>query len=736
MLIACAYASSGQGIIQGSVVDEHAQPIVGVNVSVAGHNIGLVSDRSGRFNLKNVPTGENKIILSFIGYETQTVAVSVENNIVSKVSVVMIEGLTQLSDVVVTSSHDRPINTLSSVDIKLRPVNTSQDILRMVPGLFIAQHAGGGKAEQIFLRGFDCDHGTDINIEVDGLPVNMVSHAHGQGYADLHFLMPELVSYVDFDKGPYFADKGDLNTAGYVAFQTKSRLDKNFIKLEGGSFKTGRIVGGMNFIDNKKTNAYFATEYFGSEGFFESSQKFRRFNFQTRINSRINDRLSLTAALSAFSSKWNASGQIPDRAVEEGIITRFGSIDPTEGGNTDRFNAYVKLIRSLNNGGSWENQVYAVRYDFSLYSNFTFYLNDPVNGDQIRQIDHRWIYGYKSRYENTSSWLGKTLKSDVGAGFRYDDVNGVTLDHTVQRTFLNHEQYGDVNELNANAYVSETLFLTDKFSINGALRFDYFHFAYRDRLAQSNLPNVGKAIVSPKINFTYQPSERMSFFVRSGTGFHSNDARVVVVEGGTETLPRAYGVDVGGEFKVTPTLLLHLALWRLDLDQEFVYVGDEGIAEPSGKTKREGIDLSARYQLTSWLFADLDFNLTRPRAKDVPEGENYIPLAPVISSVGGLTVRRNYGLNGSLRYRFIGDRPANETNTVVARGYFIVDAVLNYSRKSWEAGFSIENPFNREWDEAQFDTESRLQNETDPVSEIHFTPGTPFALRLRFTKYF
>ncbi|MBA4057259.1 MAG: TonB-dependent receptor, partial [Marivirga sp.] len=216
-------------------------------------------------------------------------------------------GDVQLADVTVTGVDEKSINTFSTLDIKLRPANTSQDILRMVPGLFIAQHAGGGKAEQIFLRGFDVDHGTDVNLEVDGMPVNMVSHAHGQGYSDLHFVIPEIVNYVDFNKGPYYADKGDFTTAGYVEFQTKNFLDNNFIKLEGGQFGTSRGVVGINLLPvrNTKAQGYVASEFFRSDGFVESPQGFNRFNTMSKISTRIgkNDRLSF--GLSFFTSRWD-----------------------------------------------------------------------------------------------------------------------------------------------------------------------------------------------------------------------------------------------------------------------------------------------------------------------------------------------------------------------------------------------------------------------------------------------
>ena len=725
-----------QGTLQGILADEQHLPLTGANVIIKETGMGEITDASGKFRFQSLKAGSYHVEVSFIGYETKSTPVEIKDGFTVQLTIELKSGAVQLSDLVVSSSPDRPVNTLSQVDIKFRPITTSQDVLRMIPGLFIAQHAGGGKAEQIFLRGFDCDHGTDINVEVDGLPVNMITHAHGQGYADLHFLMPEMINYVDFDKGPYFANKGDLNTAGYVAFQTRNKLDRNFAKVEGGSFNTGRIAAGMNLIETKKSNAFIASEFFRSDGFFVNNQDFTRFNLHARFNTRLSDKLNLSAAFTAFSSEWNASGQIPDRAVDEGIISRFGSIDPTEGGNTSRYNAYVKSTHQFDNGATWENQVFAIRYNFNLFSNFTFYLHDPVNGDQINQKDSRWVYGYKSRYQKTSTHFDKVVKTDIGAGARYNDISTIALEHTVKRTFLNPIQYGAVQELNLNAYVSETLFLTDKFSINAALRLDYFNFTYHDKLSTVQPPAVGKTIVNPKLNLNYQVNPNVSLFVRSGTGFHSNDARVVVAQDGKDILPRAYGLDVGAEVKLTPQLLIHAALWRLDLDQEFVYSGDEGVVEPSGKTTRQGIDVSVRCQLSSWLFADVDANLTKPRAVGLPDGRNYIPLAPVITSVAGLTVRRGYGLNGSVRYRYIGDRPANEDNTLVAKGYFITDAMVNYTRKSWELGVSIENLFDKPWKEAQFDTESRLKNEAAPVDEIHFTPGTPFSLKVRVTKYF
>ncbi len=729
----CSFAS---GVLQGTIFSESNEALIGAHVYITEIAKGTIANSLGQFQFQNIKSGKYTVEISFIGFETQKLTIEIKDGQTISLKTKLKEGGLQLADLVVSASNDRPVNTLSQTDIKLRPVNTSQDILRMVPGLFVGQHAGGGKAEQIFLRGFDIDHGTDINIEVDGMPVNMVSHAHGQGYADLHFLMPELISVVDFDKGPYFADKGDLNTAGYVSFQTKTKLDRNFIKAEGGSFGFGRLAGGVNVLQTSKSNAYIASEYFRTDSYFENSQKFHRFNLQARFNSQLNSTTKLQTGFSAFDSKWDASGQIPERAIANGSISPLGSIDNTEGGNTGRYNLFAKTIHNFKNGSTLENQLYASKYDFSLFSNFTFFLNDPVNGDQIHQQEGRWIYGYKSSFVTAGQLFGKDLKTEIGGGLRYDVINDIALSHTVKRAFLNDVKRGDIRQANLNAYWSETLALTNKLSINAALRFDYLNFSYLDKLSATQPDAVGKSILNPKLNLNYQFNRKINLFASAGTGFHSNDTRVVVAQLGKEILPKAYGIDIGADIKLLPSLFVHAALWQLDLDQEFVYVGDAGVIEPSGKTTRQGIDLSVRYQFNSWIFADVDINFTKPRSTESAQGENFIPLAPLATSVGGLSFQRKDGFNGSLRYRYMGDRPANEDNSVIAKGYFIADAILNYSKPGYTIGLSVENIFDQQWKETQFNTESRLKNEAQPVSEIHFTPGTPIGLKVKFTKTF
>jgi outer membrane receptor protein involved in Fe transport len=345
------------------------------------------------------------------------------------------------------------------------------------------------------------------------------------------------------------------------------------------------------------------------------------------------------------------------------------------------------------------------------------------------------IYGYKANYNQEGSLFRKDLTTEVGLGFRFDDVNDISLSRTIKRAFLRDTQRGEVNEANINFFISETLAISDRWSINSALRFDQFNFRYNDALANTSR-SVSKSIVSPKLNINYQLNDKTQLYVRNGLGFHSNDARVVTEQNGKEILPRAYGIDFGINTKITDRLFLHAALWRLDLDQEFVYVGDEGIVEPSGKTRRSGIDFSVRYEILSWLFLDGDVNLTKPKAKEEPEGQDHIPLAPIISSIGGLSFKMKNGFNGTLRYRYIGDRPANEDKSVIAQGYVLADAVVNYTQSKFEVGLTAENIFNARWNEAQFDTASRLMDEGESVSEIHFTPGTPLYFKLKVCFFF
>jgi len=709
---------------KGIVLDEFGNAIESAYLVNTDSDSHAHTDESGKFTIEKTAVG-NFLSITALGYKKAKFEVS---NTESRI--VLEDDIFRLNEIVIQQKLSA-LNVISKIDLETAPVNSSQEILRKVPGLFIGQHAGGGKAEQIFLRGFDIDHGTDIAISVDGMPVNMVSHAHGQGYADLHFVIPETVEKIDFGKGAYYADKGDFATAGYVAFQTKDQLDKSSISVEAGQFNTLRTVGLFDLLGkNKKQSAYIATEYILTDGPFDSPQNFNRVNLLGKYSAILDDNSKFSISASRFTSKWDASGQIPQRLVDNGTISRFGAVDDTEGGNTSRTNINATIRKLIDENTFLKANAFYSKYDFELYSNFTFFLEDPINGDQIRQKEDRSIYGM-------SAELNKKVKNDdwdvlfqLGVGFRADATIDSELSHTLNRsTTLERIKLGDIDETNGFTYLNSEIKL-GKLLINPAVRLDYFKFNYLDKLAPVyKMQSETEVKISPKLNFIYSQNNDLQFFVKSGIGFHSNDARVVVQNNGKQILPASIGTDIGTIWKPFPKVIVNSALWYLYLEQEFVYVGDAGIVEPSGKSKRMGIDLGLRYQLNDYLYFDADANYTYARSIDEPNGQNYIPLAPDFTTTGGVSFQKWNGLSGGLRYRYLKSRPANEDNSIVAKGYAIADFNVNYTHKSVTFGISIENILNSKWNETQFATESRLQNEPNGVEEIHFTPGTPFFMK-------
>ena len=726
--------TEAQQTIHGKVIDAISrQPIEAASVTVISNKpSATITDLYGNFSIQL--TDKENLKVSYVGYKTAIIA----TDSISNPKIELQRDIVNLQDVVVLqSNHATKFSTLAKIDLDLKPVRNTQELMRLVPGLFVAQHAGGGKAEQIFLRGFDCDHGTDVQVSVDGMPVNMVSHAHGQGYADAHFIIPETVNNIDFGAGPYYTQHGNLNTAGYVAFSTFNNIPDSRIQVEAGRYNTFRTLAMIDLLKNNKDkqSAYVAGEYYYTNGPTINKQNFNRFNLFGKYNLAISDRTQLTTSLSAFKSNWDASGQVPTRAVDNGMIDRFGSIDPSEGGETERYNANITLAHRFTNNTTWENQAYFSRYKFSLYSDFTFFFNDPVNGDEINQSETRNLFGFNSKLSNKHIFNSWELTSIYGAGFRSDATDDSKLAHVVKREFLENIKLGDITETNAFAFIQQQAAF-GKWFIDAGVRFDYLHFNYFDKLTTTQQAAQGRSIVSPKINIQYTVNKDFQLYVKAGKGFHSNDTRVVIANEGKQILPAAYGGDIGFIFKPTKKLLLNVAAWYLYLDQEFVYVGDDGNIEPSGKTRREGIDIIARYQLANNLFTNLNLNITRPRAIGQLKGEDYIPLAPTVSSTGGVFYKKKYGFNGSLTYRYIKNRPANEDNSIVAKGYFINDAAINYTRPKYEIGIAFENLLNTKWNEAQFATESRLRNEPVPVTELNFTPGTPFFARVKFAVFF
>jgi len=678
--------------------------------------------------------------------------------------------LIQLEKILVKG--DRAYSTASSksirqFDLNVRPMQTAQDMLQLAPGLVITQHAGGGKAEQIFLRGFDADHGTDVAISTDGIPVNMVSHGHGQGYADLHYIIPELVESIDLFKGPYFARHGNFSTAGSILFLTKDFIDENMMKIEGGEFNTQKITGLFQAPSGgDRQNAYFAAQFYNTDGPVESEQNFQRSNLFGKFHTYLNETNKLTFSVSSFSSAWDASGQIPQRAVDSGLITRFGTIDDLEGGQTGRQNLNLTYMATGKNNSRFLIQPYFSRYNFKLFSNFTFFLDDPENGDMIEQTDDRTTLGLNTEYQFEQLINSMQLMTIFGGGFRSDDI-AVSLWHSPNRRRLTQKVDSGIIERNLFLWMQEELIVNPKLRLQLGLRGDYFTFNVEDHLdvlsdETGTLPHASgyaqEVMLNPKFNMVYSPFSSTDVFLNFGTGFHSNDARDVVIErtisdlergfsrqglsdshinerlaqlnfdreqSGIRTLPRAIGAEIGTRYRFWERLNIGIAAWFLELDEELVYVGDAGETEISGRSRRIGIDLEGRAQILSWLWIDTDVNVSRGKYVDEPADANDIPLAPRVTSTGGLTTNHPSGFGVSLRYRYIGDRPANEDDSVTAEGHTLLNLGLAYALGPFKYFVTVENLLDVDWNEAQFDTESRLANETESVSELHFTPGNP-----------
>lgn len=728
-------------VLTGVIRDQGGKPVLAANIFINQSQQHTHSNELGFFRLPGVVAGDT-LHISSLGYGPQSVVISAEN-FSREMQITLEEVEYDLSQINI-SDHRHSTRQLARFDLRANPVTSSQEILMQVPGLVIGQHAGGGKAEQLFLRGFDLDHGTDINITVDGMPVNMVSHAHGQGYADLHFLIPEVIDRVNYEKGPYQTRVGNLATAGQVAFETLDRLEESSLNVEWGRYNTLRLLGLVDLSPKESnTNGYLAMEKLMTDGPFDAPQDLHRLNLMTRISHELEtgDRFSLIA--SRFSSRWNASGQIPQRAVEQGLIGRFGAIDNTEGGETSRTNVAITHSKNLGSGAFMKSNAYYIHYDFDLFSNFTFYLNDPHNADQIRQKERRDLVGFTSSIFK-DLYLGTHFTSlKAGAGLRYDQISDISLDHTLNRkTLLESIYQGDILENNLFTFFDATVDL-GRFTFNPGIRLDHFKFDYDDHLQPAyQYQSKDLVVVSPKLTLTYSQSRNWQYFLKVGKGFHSNDTRgIITSQANPETnnhklVPSAYGADLGTVWRPGKRIVMTTALWYLWSEQEFVYVGDEGIVEASGQSRRLGVDLGARVQLDDRWFVYADYNYARARSVDEPAGSDYIPLAPNTTLSGGISYRQAQGLNGGIRFIMLGDRPANEDYSLTASGYFRVDANVHYNLKHFTVGLVVQNLLNTEWYEAQFATQSRLLHETRSVEEIHFTPGIPFAPRLKVSYRF
>jgi TonB family protein len=678
----------------------------------------------------------------------------------------------------------RPISAASSFavrdrDFQLRPIGSVADILRVTPGLVLVQHSGGGKASQYFLRGFDVDHGTDLALSIDGIPVNMVSHAHGQGYADTNFIIPEVVERVEISKGPYFAHQGDFATAGAVNMVSRDDFEHSSIGF-GVSGSPGHGALGMRalLIASPKfesgLKATFAAEAGRQNGPFDNPEAWDKYKLFNKLTYPINASSSITLGEMSYGGAWHGSGQLPARAVEQGAVPRFGSIDPDEGGSTSRHQLFVQYKVRPSDTSELKALAYVGTYRFNLFSNFTLFLRDPDNGDEIEQRDRRTFYGGRVSYRIVHELEKVRFDTSIGGDVRQDDIHE-ELWHTLHRRELDQTRSNSVHETMIGAYANEEITPVKWLRLDVGGRADSLSFAVDNKLVTPGDltgPSSGTdsaSQLSPKTSLAISPLQgdpaQVDVYVNYGHGFHSNDVRGAFSRPSVTPLTRAIGEEIGSRGRFFDRWDLAVAFWRLDLASETVWSGDEGTTEVGGSTRRQGVELETRFELTKWLAADADVTFTKSEFKANAGNGNGLALAPKQTYSGGLSARHELGpgvIRGGLRFYGVTDRPANDEGDLVAKGFTLFDLHAGYRLRRFDLAFDVENLFNQDSRAAQFDTTGRLRNEPAlgapvPVGfncgsggklatggaagtfqgceDVHFTPQYPLTLRVMATVY-
>ncbi len=639
-------------------------------------------------------------------------------------------------------------------DLELRPVLRPADVLQVAPGLYVAQHAGGGKANQYFLRGFDIDHGTDLALFVDGIPVNAVTHGHGQGYADLNWLVPELVDRVEVYKGPYFAEFGDFATAGAVNIITRTTYDGRSSAIAGGMYNTWR--GFTRFGGGVGTwNGYVAGDVYTTDGPFDNQENTLRGSGQARASRELVGGSSLELTMQAYGADWDASGQIPNRLVDTDQLDRFDSVDPDEGGNSERYAGSARWSISPTETTDTSLFAYVVHSRLQLYSDFTFLVNDPVNGDMIEQDDKRVYGGIDLRHFRIHAVVGRPLEATFGLQGRIDKVRP-RLYNAPSRERLTKVRDNDVLEGSFAPFAQLDYGVSEWMRLVVGLRYDTFGFNVSenvDGLAPEDVTDGNKWAdqLSPKASMVLGPWYDTELYLNYGRGFHSNDARSVVATGqDPDPLAKADGYEAGLRTNVLDRIDAAIALFQIDLASELVWVGDEGTTEASGKTRRQGVEFEGRVRMLDWLWADVDVTYSDGEFRDEPSDADEIPLAPRWLIQSGISVERGLGWYGRLQMLHLGDRPATEDGFIEADGFTRFDALVGYQADWWNFQLFALNLFDVNWRDAQFATTSRVAGENDPSACVvgsrpvtdgsgafqgcednNFTPGWPFTLRAR-----
>ena len=628
-------------------------------------------------------------------------------------------------------------------EIQLRPILRTGEVLELVPGMVVTQHSGTGKANQYFLRGFNLDHGTDFATFVDGMPVNMRTHGHGQGYTDLNFVIPEVIEKLTYKKGAYYADVGDFSGAGSAHMHTANSLDHGLIEVTGGEDNYQRIL----FADSYQVangDTLLAVEHNRYDGpWTDISEDMEKTNALFKYTIPMsNGRLSLTAM--AYDNQWNSADQIPQRAVEQGIIDELGSLDDTVGGESSRYSASIAWQND-----AWNVSGYLIDYDLNLWSNFTYFLEDETNGDQFEQVDERIIYGGQVSYRFTDRWGNYDVSNKLGADVRLDEIEEVGLYHTKARQRLGVIRSDAVEESSIGLYWENRIAWTDRLRTVLGARYDFFDFDVKNKAGtntngvdlSANSGSANDDLVSLKGSLVYTLNEDWEAYVSAGQGLHSNDARGTTIgvdpADGSEVdavdpLVRSFGYETGVRGFITDSLNTSLSLWSLQLDSELLFVGDAGNTEASRESERQGLELTAYYRISKQWSVDFEYAYTDAEFTDsAPEGDE-IPGAIEQVLQMGLSADLMSGWFGSLRVRHFGERPLVEDGSVTSDSSTIWNLRTGYKVNEWIFRGDVLNLTDSDDHDIDYFYESRLASEPagTATEDIHYHVIEPRTVRL------
>ena len=712
--------------LSGRVVDSTNGVLPGVTVearSASGVVQTTVTDQDGAYTLA-LPPGTYDVSFQLLNF-----ASSVRRGVAVPGRADATLYLSASADVVVTAKQtfrnladlDEPVNDLigiagaasegvvTSKEIERRAFQRAGEIMETVPGVIVSQHSGEGKANQYYLRGFNLDHGTDIAITVAGVPVNLPTHAHGQGYADANFLIPELISGVQYRKGPYYAEEGDFASAGAVNVNYLSLLERPVALVQSGSegFARALVAASPRVGDGY---LLYAIEAGRNDGPWARPDDFRKANGVLRYT-RGTQRGGFSVTAMGYDARWNSTDQIPARGVRMGLLSRFDLVDPTNGGETSRYTLASEWQRSspasLTQAGA-----YAIRYRLNLFSNFTYFLDDPVNGDQFEQEDDRLAYGARASHRWLARWGGVAVENVAGFQTRHDDIRNAGLYRTRERDRIDTTREGSVSQTSGALYAQSSQQWSRWLRTTSGLRADRYRLGEKDA-----------SILSPKLSLILGPWRNTELYVNAGSGFHSNDAR-----GDVTPLARTRGAELG--VRSTPIRRFHAtaALWALDMASELVFVGDAGTTEASRPSRRKGVELSTGCNLREWLAIDADYAYSRGRF----ENGDRIPGAVEGVASLGLSVIDWRGFSGELRYRYFGPRPLIEDDSVRSEASNLVNTRVGYRvTPRVRLELDVFNILDAAVSDIDYFYTSRLPGEpAGGVGDVHFHPVEKRAFRV------